>query len=356
MRFTAPWRREIYHNGSAFEHVIPCFVNGDRKMSTDTMDKPNKTGKIAGLMARFSVSYQIGALASIAAVALLGIGVVSVDASSPGHDAAKAPHATDTAKATGKSRGSLAERLAKKVKARQGAKPAAAHGGGHWGYGGDGGPAHWGALKQDYHVCGDGRMQSPIDIAGGFKGAGDRIKFDYNQTPLSIVHNGHTVQANYAPGSGITVSGKRYELLQFHFHTPSEHAVGHKRTAMEVHFVHKSADGQLAVVGAMMRIGAENRALRKLWSNMPMKAGPAHKMAGVRINGLDLLPKNRSYHRYMGSLTTPPCSEGVNWFVLKQPLQVGAGQVDKFTTAVSVNARPLQALNNRLVLTPTAKN
>ncbi|MCZ6495672.1 MAG: carbonic anhydrase family protein [Alphaproteobacteria bacterium] len=119
---------------------------------------------------------------------------------------------------------------------------------------------------------------------------------------------------------------------------------------MEVHFVHESADGQLAVVGALMQTGAENLALREMWSNMPMEAGPVRKYADVLINGRDLLPNNRGYHRYMGSLTTTPCSEGVNWFVLTAPLAVGAPQVARFTRAVRPNARPLQALNNRLVV------
>ncbi len=233
-----------------------------------------------------------------------------------------------------------------------GKKSGGGHGGPRWAYEGKEGPEHWGTLSKDFGSCESGRMQSPIDIAGGFAASGEPIEFDYNLTPLSIVHNGHTVQVNYGPGSSITVGGKRYELLQFHFHTPSEHAVGHARAAMEVHFVHKNAAGQLAVVGALMHAGVENIALREIWANMPKKAGPVKVNENVIVNGRDLLPRDRSYYRYMGSLTTPPCSEGVNWFFLTQPITVSAEQVELFAKAVGANARPLQALNHRLLLSP----
>jgi len=130
--------------------------------------------------------------------------------------------------------------------------PAVAGHGARWGYSGKAGPENWGQLSRDYHLCGAGAMQSPVNIAGGFAATGDPIEFDYRLTALSILHNGHTVQANYEPGSSITVSGERYELLQFHFHTPSEHAVEGQLAAMEVHFVHANAAGELAVVGALI--------------------------------------------------------------------------------------------------------
>ena len=212
-------------------------------------------------------------------------------------------------------------------------KSSGGHGGPQWAYEGKQGPENWGQLSQDFRSCASGRMQSPIDIAGGFAANGDAIEFDYNLTPLSILHNGHTIQVNYRPGSSITVGGNRYELLQFHFHTPSEHAVGHARAAMEVHFVHKNATGQLAVVGALMQAGGENVALREIWASMPKKAGPAKVSKQVLVNGRDLLPRDRSYYRYMGSLTTPPCSEGVNWFFLTQPITVSMEQVEQFAKA-----------------------
>ncbi len=229
-----------------------------------------------------------------------------------------------------------------------------ARGGSKWGYGGKIGPSHWAKLSKDYRLCGRGTTQSPIDISG-FSGASVMpIEFDYHLTPLEIVHNGHTVQVNYQPGSGITVEGKRYELLQFHFHTPSEHAVTGRQAAMEVHFVHQSADGELAVVGVMMEAGEDNMALREPWAVLPKKAGKTRHEEQVLINARDLLPSDTGYYRYMGSLTTPPCSEGVNWYVLRQPITVGMNQVKKFAAAVGANNRPIQPISNRLVLAPLA--
>ena len=226
------------------------------------------------------------------------------------------------------------------------------HGASRWGYKGKIGPSRWAKLSKDYHVCGTGATQSPIDITG-FSGASvEPIEFDYNLTPLEVLHNGHTVQVNYGPGSGITVEGKRYELLQFHFHAPSEHAVPGRQFAMEVHFVHQSADGKLAVVGALMQVGEDNMALREPWAIMPKKAGKPRREDRVLINARDLLPRETGYFRYMGSLTTPPCSEGVNWYVLTQPISVGMEQVRKLIAAVGANNRPTQAVNNRLVLAP----
>lgn len=233
-------------------------------------------------------------------------------------------------------------------------KAAAGHGT-QWAYSGKAGPENWGGLSRDYHVCGAGAMQSPVDITGGFAATGDPIEFDYCLTPLTVLHNGHTVQANYEPGSGITVNGERFELLQLHFHTPSEHAVEGQLAAMEVHLVHMNAAGALAVVGAMMEGGSENPALREIWDNMPLRESAGKTLNRVMINARDLLPADTSYYRYMGSLTTPPCSEGVNWFVLTNPIQVGLEQVSKFVAAVGSNNRPLQPRNHRLVLAPGAR-
>ena len=229
--------------------------------------------------------------------------------------------------------------------------------GGHgvkWGYEGKTGPSRWAKLSKDYRLCGIGETQSPIDISQISGASVEPIAFDYNLTPLEIVHNGHTVQVNYRPGSGITVDGKRYELLQFHFHSPSEHSVAGRQAAMEVHFVHQSADGELAVVGALIEVGEENMALREPWAIMPKKAGKPRLEERALINDRDLLPRDTGYYRYMGSLTTPPCSEGVNWYLLTQPISASMEQVRKFTAAVDANNRPTQAINNRLVLAPLA--
>ena len=227
----------------------------------------------------------------------------------------------------------------------------------NWSYEGKAGPEHWGELSSDYHMCKDGQAQSPIDIDAADGTATAPITFDYHLTPMKVLHNGHTVQVNYAPGSSITVKGKRYELLQFHFHTPSEHAVGGEHVLMEVHFVHRSADGQLAVVAAMMNAGEENLALREIWHGMPQRRAAERESANITINARDLLPRDRTYYRYIGSLTTPPCSEGVNWLILQEPITVSTEQAERFAKAVQGNnARPLQAVNNRLLLAPASAN
>ena len=226
----------------------------------------------------------------------------------------------------------------------------------HWTYSGEGGPEVWGDLSGEFRTCKKGQLQSPIDLSGGVGAAGTPIEFDYHLSPLEILNNGHTVQVNYAPGSGIMVEGKRFELLQFHFHSPSEHFVDGKQASMELHLVHKSAEGELAVVAVLFDNGSENLALREIWQEMPRHVSEPNPHAGVLINARDLLPEGAQYYRYMGSLTTPPCTEGVNWFVMADPVPASIGQVLEFSGAVGPNARPVQLSNHRLVLTPPSAN
>ena len=165
-------------------------------------------------------------------------------------------------------------------------------------------------------------MQSPIDIRDGVakKGALPVIAFDYKPSPLTIIDNGHTVQVDYAPGSFITVQGKRYELVQFHFHKPSEEKINGKSADMVAHLVHKDADGNLAVVAVLLKTGQPNKLVETLWKNLPPTKEKETTVAGVQVNATDLLPPNKAaYYTFTGSLTTPPCSEGVTWFVLKSP-------------------------------------
>ncbi len=220
-----------------------------------------------------------------------------------------------------------------------------------WGYEGLEGPEHWAELSKEYAVCGTGTRQSPIDIPVATPAKLPPIKFDFEQATLEILNNGHTIQVNHDEGSSITVDGERFDLLQFHFHTPSENTVGGKHHDMELHMVHKSAKGQLAVVGVFMTAGKENKVLSNIWEHMPSQAGDKKKVNSVRIHPVDLLPADRSYSCFNGSLTTPPCSEGVKWFVMKNPIEVSAGQIEKFTKTVSENNRPVQPLNGRFVLT-----
>ena len=232
------------------------------------------------------------------------------------------------------------------------AREQGAHGGPvSWSYAGPGGPANWSSLSPDYAVCASGRMQSPIDIIDAFPAKGPALIFDYRPFPLTIVNNGHTVQVTYTPGSTLTIAGKAYELLQLHFHAPSEHTVAGSRAPMEAHFVHRNASGALAVVGVMMQVGRHNESLAAVLGNMPAEAEPEAAVAGTTVDTLAmLLPQARAYFHYKGSLTTPPCTEGVHWFVMANVVAVSEEQVAAFRRIFGSNARPLQELNNRLLI------
>lgn len=214
-----------------------------------------------------------------------------------------------------------------------------------WGYTGEGAAAHWDG------VCKTGQKQSPINIDKFVQGEVPPLTLNYSETPLEVVNNGHTVQVNYAPGSTLTVGDATYDLLQFHFHTPSEHYLNGVPAAMEVHFVHKDKGGTLGVVGVMMKIGAENAAIKDIWSNIPA-AGESKTVEGKSISALALLPSDHEYLKYEGSLTTPPCSEGVQWHVIKEPIEISHEQLLAFQTLFPVNARPVQPLHGRV---PTGK-
>ena len=232
---------------------------------------------------------------------------------------------------------------------------AGGHGAVHWSYGGADGPEHWGDLSSDFAACKAGRMQSPIDIsaaATGLSVGAPGHEIHYGESPLKILHNGHTVQLNYAPGSSMAIEGHPYDLLQFHFHAPSEHTVDGKPFAMEVHFVHADSHGELAVIGVMIAEGAENAALAEAWAHMPAHQTAEETVANVSVNAAAILPPDGRYHHYKGSLTTPPCSENVRWFVLSEPISMSAGQIAKFEAAAAPNARPVQPLNARLLIGP----
>ncbi|MDH3335642.1 MAG: carbonic anhydrase family protein [Rhodospirillaceae bacterium] len=224
------------------------------------------------------------------------------------------------------------------------------HGSSHWGYEGTEGPENWGELSPQYSVCGRGYEQSPINLTKAISSAVGGIDVNYKRTPLRVVNNGHTIQVNCDPGSTMSLRGDKFSLLQFHFHHPSEHALDGARFQMEAHFVHASSDGRLAVLGVFIEPGMENSLLAPIWRAMPMEAGPEVKIESTMIKPDDLLPADRSYFRYMGSLTTPPCSQIVNWSVFKQPVQASSAQVGKFSSLFSMNARPLQPLHRRLLL------
>jgi carbonic anhydrase len=229
-----------------------------------------------------------------------------------------------------------------------------------WHYEGDEGPAHWGTISPKFATCQSGRAQSPIDIvAPARRDTSDAIMLKFAPTSLRIVHhehvadainNGHTIQVNYSEGDTLTVGGRAYQLVQYHFHAPSEHTVDGKQFPMEMHLVHANAEGQLAVIGVLITEGAHNAAFDPIWANLPVTKGVEHHLEHVTVDVDALLPQARTTYRYEGSLTTPPCSEGVQWFVMTAPIALSAAQIDAFTALFHGNNRPVQSLNERPVL------
>jgi carbonic anhydrase len=198
-------------------------------------------------------------------------------------------------------------------------------------------------------MCQLGLEQTPVDLASGIKADAGPISFDYRALPLRIVNNGHTIQVNADPGSSCTIGATKYELLQFHFHHPSEHLVDGKRFAMEAHFVHAGAAGGLAVVGVFIAPGKGNVAFHKIVSTMPSHEGPP-VAADAAIDPNGLLPAARTYYAYEGSLTTPPCSETVDWLVLADRIEVAEADIARFAALYPMNARPVQNRNRRFIL------
>jgi carbonic anhydrase len=219
----------------------------------------------------------------------------------------------------------------------------------YWGYKGAAGPSHWAGLRADYEACKLGKVQSPIDIRGAKMADLPAIEFSYQASPLHLINNGHTIQVNVPPGSFITVGGKRFDLLQFHFHHPSETKLGGQAFPLELHLVHKDADGRLAVVGVLLADGKANPTLAGIFKYIPKEKEKDTAPDGATVDPSGLLPTNRAYYTFPGSLTTPPCSEDVTWFVLRTPVRVSKHEVNAFAAEYPLNARPDQPLNGRAV-------
>jgi carbonic anhydrase len=221
----------------------------------------------------------------------------------------------------------------------------------HWEYSGLDGPDQWANLCVDYVTC-SGTMQSPIDLKGAVT---DPTLSDISQSYLPssthIINNGHTLQFNYDAGSTITLGGEVYKLLQFHTHTNSEHSVNGAKSPMEIHFVHKNdVTGKLAVIGVLVKVGAENSTLKKIASNkLPTTKNGVYDDAALSFSATDLMPSNKSYFTYGGSLTTPPCSETVTWTVFEQAIEASSDQIKNFEMIEQSNARPIQSLGNRTI-------
>jgi carbonic anhydrase len=220
----------------------------------------------------------------------------------------------------------------------------------HWAYEGKEGPNEWGKLDSSYAACSIGQAQSPIDIKDAKKADLPALKFGYHAVPLNIVDNGHTIQVNYAPGSTLTVGEKLYALKQFHFHHPSEEHVNGKDFPLVAHLVHADAEGHLAVVAVLFEQGSANPLIDTLWKNIPSEKDKPQDIPSVSIQAQDLLPSKRSYFTYAGSLTTPPCTEGVSWYVLNNHATISPRQVAAFAKLYRKNARPIQQTNGREIL------
>jgi carbonic anhydrase len=220
----------------------------------------------------------------------------------------------------------------------------------HWGYSGDEGPENWGQLAPEFALCSTGKNQSPIDLAGFIEADLSPIDFRYTTWATEILNNGHTVQVNFAEGSSISLAGHAFALKQFHFHAPSENQIDGQSFPMEVHLVHADKDGHLAVVAVVLVEGMSSEAIAKLWKQMPKEAGDKHLLS-TKISASELLPGNKDYYRFNGSLTTPPCTEGVWWLVMKDPVAVSKEQIETFSHVMHhANNRPVQSVNARPVL------
>jgi carbonic anhydrase len=216
----------------------------------------------------------------------------------------------------------------------------------HWDYEGAMGPENWG---KEFPTCGRGKSQAPLNIKGPFEKVRFSLAPDYKQGQLKIVNNGHTIQVNVPNGSKLRIDGKPYDLVQFHFHRPSEEHLDGKPSAMVVHFVHKNMEGELAVLAVMLREGNENPGIKTLWTHAPAKEGPEVTPDGVMFNPNNLLPREMDFFHYDGSLTTPPCTEKVKFYILKTQVNISKEQVTDFP--FKMNARPIQAANGRPIYT-----
>jgi len=220
----------------------------------------------------------------------------------------------------------------------------------HWGYTTDVGPSHWSELSKKCHICSEGKLQSPINIVASSHINLPPLALSYTTQATSIIDNGHSVQINIANGSTFTIGADKYELKQFHFHTPSENNINSKSFPLEAHFVHATAEGKLAVVAVMFEEGESNPILSKIWGKFPLKRGEKIDFTLTPEDVNALIASNKNYYKFTGSLTTPPCSEEVKWHVIKKPLTISKAQVKQFFDIYGhTNNRPLQNINKRVI-------
>jgi carbonic anhydrase len=217
-----------------------------------------------------------------------------------------------------------------------------------WSYEGETGPANWSRINPDWASCSSGTRQSPIDIRDGLKLDLEPIVFDYQPSSFTVVDNGHTVEVALGAGNFITIMNRRYELQQFHFHRPSEERINGKGFDMSVHLVHKDGAGRQAVLALLLERGTAQSAIQMVWNNLPLEKNDIIRPT-MLLDASDLLPAQREYFIYMGSMATPPCSEGVLWMVMKQPVQAAPAQMALFSRLYPYNVRPIQSSSGRII-------
>jgi len=230
-------------------------------------------------------------------------------------------------------------------------EPALGMGEAPWQYEGVNGPQAWGRLKPEYAMCSLGKRQSPINIDESItlRGPAEAIGFDYRTSSATVVNNGQTIQIDVTGDNGIFVRGARFQLIHLQFHHPSEEQINYRRFAMVAHLVHRNYLGQLAVVAVLLDPGPANPVINQFWTYMPLGKGDRVPMPMGSVDLAGLLPKDQRYYQYMGSLTTPPCTEDVLWMVLKQPVTISHEQQRLFAQQFPNNARPTQPINGRVV-------
>lgn len=218
-----------------------------------------------------------------------------------------------------------------------------------WSYSGATGPEHWGSLSPDYRAADVGLRQSPIDLSTGSPKAGHPLEFHYRPAQIDLMYDGHTIKETEEPGSCLVVDTHRYELKQFHFHSPSEHTIDGRHFEMEMHLVHRDRRRRIAVVAVLIREGVENEAVAPVWDYLPSTENKHLRYEDV-IDAADFLPTERGYWHYDGSFTTPPCTESVAWYVLTSPIELSPSQIARFRKIIDGNSRPIQPLNGRKVM------
>ncbi|MDR5758846.1 carbonic anhydrase family protein [Caballeronia sp. LZ035] len=225
----------------------------------------------------------------------------------------------------------------------------------HWSYDGSKGPSHWAEIDKAFQACESGKSESPVNINTTTKAPPNtpRIQFFYEAMPVHLLNTGHAIQFGAQPSKdSVTLAGRRYQLIQFHFHSPGEERFAGRASPMDMHLVHADADGKLLVVAVQFIVGPRpNPVLGALLQDMPQHAGGETMDKAVMINPSGLLPEPTSgYYTYSGSLTTPPCSEGVTWIELKEPVRISAAQLKAMRRFYYHNQRPIQPLNGREVI------